>query len=66
MIEILIFVFCAAGMSYTAYKEGSKQGAANCLEILREKKIICFDNTGQIKPNPFFDHDPWVDPEEIS
>ena len=66
MIEILIFVFCAIGMSWTAYKEGNKQGASNCLDLLHEKKIICYDNKGHIKPNPFFDHDPWVDPEEIS
>ncbi len=51
----LIFGFCAGGIGYSCFKEGTKQGAEQALNILHQKKIICFDNRGNIKPNPFFE-----------
>lgn len=69
MIEVetlFIFLVFSAGIGYSCFKEGTKKGAETCLELLHEKKIICYDNRGHIKPNPFFDHGPWVDPEENS
>ena len=66
MIEIVIYIFCAIGMSYGAYQEGKKAGATKALDLLYQEKIICYSSEGHIKPNPFFDHGPWVDPEEKS
>ncbi len=69
MIEVetlFVFLIFSAGIGYSCFKEGTKHGASSCLELLHEKKIICYDNRGHIKPNPFFDHGPWVDPDETS
>jgi len=51
-------------LAYKCYQDGVKKGAENALIILHRKKIICYDNEGNIKPNPFFEHDPWVNVEE--
>ena len=52
--EVIIMILCGAGFGYSCWKAGLKQGASNCIEILFQKKIICYDNKGDIKPNQFF------------
>lgn len=42
------------GFGYHMYKTGIKQGAENCINVLHHKKIIRYDNKGDIKPNQFF------------
>lgn len=39
---------------YYAYKEGLKEGANRTINILHEKKVIAYDDTGEIYPNPFY------------
>ena len=50
----LILIACAFGFGYSCWKAGLKQGGATALELLREKKIITYDNKGDIKPNKFY------------
>ena len=66
MIELYTFIIMlvAIGCAWSSYKIGRKEGAEAALEILYNKKIICYDDKGNIKPNPFFDHDPWVNVKE--
>ena len=66
MIEIYGFILLVCGLccAWTSYKIGRKEGAEAALNILYQQKIICYDNKGNIKPNPFFDHEPWVNVEE--
>ena len=66
MTELLILFFIISSMvlAYKSYQDGVKFGAEKALNVLHEQKIICFDNKGNIKPNPFFDHDSWVNVEE--
>ena len=52
--EILIMAACGAGFGWSCWKAGLKQGASNCIDVLYKKKIICYDNKGDIKPNQFF------------
>tara|TARA_A200000159_G_C7302525_1_gene330834 strand:- start:67 stop:273 length:207 start_codon:yes stop_codon:yes gene_type:complete len=59
-----IMLLVTIGMMYSSYKIGRREGAEACLEVLHKNKVICYDNKGNIKPNPFFDHDPWVNVEE--
>ena len=42
MIEVetlFVFLVFSAGIGYSCFKEGTKRGAATCLELLHEKKI---------------------------
>ena len=55
----IIMLACALGFGYSCWKAGLKQGADNCIELLRSKKILTLDNKGNIKPNLF-----WQPPEE--
>jgi hypothetical protein len=36
------------------YKQGMKEGAERCIRVLHEQKVIAYDSTGEIYPNPFF------------
>jgi len=53
-IEVIIVSICGIGLGYTCWKAGIKHGAENCINVLRAKKIICYDHKGDIKPNQFF------------
>lgn len=66
MIEIyfVLFLVTSVILAYRCYQDGVRQGAENALLVLHKQKIICYDNKGNIKPNPFFEHDNWVDPEK--
>ncbi len=66
MTELIFGLFLASSaiLAYKCYQDGVKFGAEKALEILYNQKIICYDNKGNIKPNPFFDHDNWVDLEK--
>ena len=55
--EVLIVIACGIGFGWSCWKAGLKQGASNCIEVLRDKKIICYDHKGDIKPNQFFQKD---------
>jgi len=50
----IILLACALGFGYTCWKSGLKQGTDTTIELLRSKKIITFDNKGDIKPNKFY------------
>ena len=52
--ETTIVFICAIGFGYSCWKAGIKQGADNCIELLHKKKIIRYDNKGDIKPNQFY------------
>ena len=52
---IVIIILAVGGASYQAYKIGIKEGADQCVEKLREMKIIAYDNKGNIVPNKWFD-----------
>ena len=41
-------------LCWASYREGLKEGAERVIQVLHEKKIISYDDTGQIYPNPFF------------
>ncbi len=53
--SIVIIILAVAGASYRAYQIGIRQGADQCVEKLREMKIIAYDNKGNIVPNKWFD-----------
>ena len=53
--QIIIIALFGAAFGYHMYQAGIKQGAELCIEKLHEKKIISFDNAGNIKPNPFWE-----------
>lgn len=55
MYEILIALICGLGLAWSSYKLGRRDGAESLLNILQSKKIICYDDKGNIKPNQFFD-----------
>lgn len=61
---IILLMLVTLGCSWSSYKIGRREGAEACLELLHEQKIICYDDKGHIKPNPFFDHDAWANVEE--
>jgi hypothetical protein len=50
----IILIVCAFGFGYSSFKAGLKQGRAGALDFLREKKIITYDNKGNIQPNKFY------------
>ena len=49
---LLSLVFGLTG--HWAYKEGIREGANRTINILHQKKVIAYDNEGEIYPNPFF------------
>jgi len=57
-ISFIIFIICTLGCSWQSYVIGNKagltEGTEKALEILHEKKIIAFDDDGNIIPNPYF------------
>ena len=55
MYEILIALICGLGLAWSSYKLGRRDGAESLLNLLQSKKIICYDDKGNIKPNQFFD-----------
>ena len=52
--EAWVVFICALGFGWSCWKAGIKQGAEDCVELLHAKKIIRYDNKGDIKPNKFF------------
>ena len=50
MIELYTFIImlAAVGCAWSSYKIGRKEGAEAALEILYNKKIICYDDKGNI------------------
>ena len=55
--EVIIVALCGIGLGYSCWKAGLKSGAEKTLYVLREKKIICYDNKGELKPNQFWQED---------
>jgi|TARA_E500000178_G_scaffold305310_1_gene316694 hypothetical protein len=55
MIEYLLYAGILIICAQQAYTIGIREGAERTVTRLHKEKIIRFDNTGQIKPNPFFD-----------
>ena len=53
--QTIIMALVGLGFGYHMYKTGIKAGAELCIEKLHEQKIICLDNKGNIKPNPFWE-----------
>jgi len=54
MYEFLIGIIVVSGAAWSSYKIGRKDGAEKLLTILQKQKIICYDENGHIKPNPFY------------
>jgi len=55
-IGSLILVILLCGLAcYNFYKLGIKEGAERTIKVLHREKVIAYDNTGQIYPNPFFE-----------
>ena len=50
---IIISIMCGY-LCWASYREGLKEGAERVIQVLHEKKVISYDDTGQIYPNPFF------------
>ena len=44
----IIAVICIFGCSYQCYKTGLNEGTVKALEILHERKIITYDDKGNI------------------
>lgn len=55
IIQIVCLAILLIGCGKHSYKLGLKDGANKTVDMLREAKIICHDDQGNIKPNPFFD-----------
>jgi hypothetical protein len=55
MYEILILIPVLVACAYTSYKIGRRDGAESLMVVLHKQKIICYDDKGNVKPNPFFD-----------
>jgi len=50
IIRFIIFAFCVAGATYTAYMRGVVTGAENTILILEESEIIKVNENGDIVP----------------
>lgn len=50
---IILSLLCGAACHYF-YKQGIREGAERCIKVLHDKKVIAYDNTGEIYPNPFY------------
>ena len=55
--EIIILILCGFGLAWSSWKAGLQAGSERTLEVLRRKKIIAYDNKGDLKPNPFWQED---------
>jgi hypothetical protein len=55
LIQFICLCLLIAGCAYRSYNLGIREGASRTVDKLHEAKIICYDNKGNIKPNPFFD-----------
>ena len=53
-ITMIVFILLSAGYGMYMHKQGIREGAARTVNKLHEMKVICYDNEGNIKPNPFF------------
>jgi hypothetical protein len=53
--QIIIITLFGVFFGHRMYKVGVKEGAEWTLQKLHENKIICYDNKGDIKPNPFWE-----------
>lgn len=51
---ILVSLLCGVAC-HNFYKLGIKEGAERTIKVLHREKVIAYDNTGQIYPNPFFE-----------
>lgn len=54
-MEYAILILFTIACAYFSFNAGVKDGAARTVDKLHEAKIICYDNKGNIRPNPFFD-----------
>ena len=50
IIHFIIFAFCTAGASYTAYTRGVTVGAEATLDILEAQQVIKVNEDGEIEP----------------
>ena len=55
--EVIIVALCGIGLGWSCWRAGLKAGAENVIDVLHDKKIICYDHKGDIKPNKFFQED---------
>tara|TARA_Y100000361_G_C10946512_1_gene231512 strand:- start:342 stop:518 length:177 start_codon:yes stop_codon:yes gene_type:complete len=55
IIQIICLVILLGLCAWRSYEIGIREGASRTVDKLHEAKIICYDNKGNIKPNPFFD-----------
>lgn len=56
-MEPITFILISIASGYAchfAWKSGIREGANRTINILHERKIIAYDNEGEIYPNPFF------------
>lgn len=53
-LEFILLSIAFGLGGHWAYKEGIREGANRTINILHEKKVIAYDNKGEIYPNPFF------------
>jgi hypothetical protein len=53
-IELIIVAMCGLGLGWSCWHSGMKNGAERTIEILHEKKIIRYNNKGDIVPNEFY------------
>ena len=51
---ILVSLLCGVAC-HNFYKLGIREGAESTIKVLHREKVIAYDNTGQIYPNPFFE-----------
>ena len=54
---MIVVILLSAGYGMYMHKQGIREGAARTVNKLHEMKVICYDNEGNIKPNPFFQED---------
>ena len=57
--QFILLIIYASGACWIGWKAGIKKGAETVVEVLHQKKVIAYDNKGNIKPNPF-----WQEEEE--
>tara|TARA_R110000764_G_scaffold89201_2_gene170612 strand:+ start:621 stop:806 length:186 start_codon:yes stop_codon:yes gene_type:complete len=48
--HFIIFAFCVAGATYTAYTRGVTKGAETLLDLLEDQKIIKVAEDGSVEP----------------
>lgn len=53
-LQLICLAILIGGAAWNAYNLGIRAGTSACIDKLHEAKIICYDNKGNIKPNPFF------------